>query len=456
MQSAAPAPNVFLLCRAPAGWAVSPVLAAILFIPALAPAGDWPNWRGPNQDGSALDEKDLPVEFSKTKNVKWVADLPGEGASTPVVSGDAVFLTSADEAENGVFAFCFDRESGELKWKQALGEGIRKDDRSNFAAPSATTDGKTVYFFTGGGDLAAFDFSGKEIWKRNIQDDYGQFAFGWTFSTSPLLHGGKLYMQVLQRDTAVDGRGFTDRPNESYLLALDPATGKELWKVERPSDAQVESREAFTSPVVVTHGGKTEIVVIGGDYLTGHDPETGKEIWRWGTWNPGHGEKFWRLVPSPVYGDGILLACAPKKQPVYAIKAGGKGKLSDADVAWVSQDALVSSDVPTPLFYEGRFYILNEGKKTLNCVEPATGKVIWSETLDAKVKLESSPTAGDGKIYLMSHLGEVFVVAAGDKFKLLHSTTLGESQSVNIRSSIVPSHGHLFIRTDKKLFCIGK
>lgn len=428
---------------------------------ALAPAGmasaeNWANWRGPNHDGSTDCGLSYPVKFSKTENVKWVAQLPGTGSSTPAIWDDAVFVTAIDEAADAVQGLCLDRATGEVKWSVQLGKGVRKDDRSDFAGPSAVTDGQVVVFFASNGHLAAFDFSGKEIWARNIQEDYGEFAFGWTFSTSPLLHGDKLYMQVLQRDTAVDGRGFTDRENESYLLALEPGTGKEIWRVLRPTESQMESREAFSSPVVATHEGRSELLVVGGDYLTGHDLETGEELWRWGTWNPGFSEKFWRLVPSPVYGDGIILVCGPKRQPVYAVPAGGKGRMEFEAAAWDSGRSDVSSDVPTPLFYQGRFYVLNESRKSLACVEPRTGKVLWSEALDAKVKLESSPTAADGKIYLMSHLGEVFVVQAGDEFKLLHSTTMGESQSINIRASIAPAHGHLFIRTDDKVYCIGE
>lgn len=428
---------------------------SLVFVNASASAGDWPSWRGPLHNGSSLDEKDLPVKFTKTSGVKWKVTLPGEGASTPVVWKDSVFLTSADETQDGIVALCLNRLTGETLWSRKLGDGIRQDERSNFAGPSASTDGEIVVFFSGAGDLAVFDLTGKEIWKRNIQKDYGSFAFGWTFSTSPLLHGGTLYLQVLQRDTAVGDKGFKDKKNDSYLLALDPKTGQEKWRHIRPADAVQESLEAFSTPVPYTHNGREEILVVGGDCITGHDPKTGKELWRWGTWNKekiGH----WRLVPSPVAGDGVVLACAPKGAPIYAISLGGNGKLADTALPWISEGKEVNSDVPTPLFYEGRFYILNDRNKILSCVEPATGKVIWSEKLEAKVKLEASPTAADGKIYLMSHLGEVFVVQAGDTFKLLHQTQLGDEQSTNIRSSIVPAQGNLFIRTSDQLFCIGK
>src|SRR5206468_3658760 len=138
--------------------------------------------------------------------------------------------------------------------------------------PSPATDGQRVIFFYGNGDLVAYDVDGKQLWKRNIQKEYGEFAFQWTFSTSPLLYGGKLYMQVLQRDVPANGRGKKDVPNESYLLALDPANGKELWRQLRPSEAVAESREAFTTPVPYEEGGRKQLIVIGGDCLTGHDP----------------------------------------------------------------------------------------------------------------------------------------------------------------------------------------
>jgi len=432
------------------------LLAAALVAGGLssAQAQNWPNWRGPNHNGSTS-VTGLPDTFSKEENVSWVVDLPGAGAGTPVVWDDAIFVSCTNEEESGIIAVKINAKSGEIEWTHKFGEGIRQDDRSDYAGPSAVTDGTHAWFFTGKGDLACYDFNGRQVWHRNIQSDYGPFAFGWTFSTTPLVHKGTLYLQVLQRDVAVDGKGFTDKENESYLLALDPETGAEKWRQIRPSEAVMESREAFTSPVPVTHNGREEIVVVGGDCLTGHDPATGEELWRWGTWNPGK-EPFWRLVPSPVYGEGAILACGPKGQPVYAIKAGGKGTLLDTAKMWVSEGKEVTSDVPTPLFYDGYFYILNGRNRFLTCVHPTTGDVVWSERVDAKTKLESSPTASDGKIYFISHLGETFVYKAGREPGLIHQTMMGEDQSVHVRASIVPANGALFIRTDTKLYCVKK
>lgn len=428
---------------------------ALLFLASPLLGENWPNWRGPYFNGSSQ-EKNYPAVFSKTDGVAWQSKLPGEGASTPIVWEDSVFLTSIDESKKGIVGICIDAKTGEIQWSKKFGDGMRHDERSTFSGSSPVTDGETVFFFSGAGDLAAYDFAGNQLWHRNIEDDYGEFAFQWTFSSSPQLHEGTLYLQVLQRDEPVNGRGAKESGIESYLLAMDPKTGKTKWTHIRPSDAVKESLEAFSTPIPILHNGRPELVISGGDCLTGHDPETGEELWRWGTYNPekiGH----WRLVPSPVYGQGTLLVCAPKGAPIYAIEAGKNGNVPDTSLLWTSEGKEVTADVPTPLFYDGYFYVLNGRNKFLSCIHPTSGKVLWSKAIDGKVKLEASPTGVDGKIYVMSHLGEIFVISAGmEGGELLHSTTFGESQSVNIRASIVPANGTLYIRTDDVLYAVRK
>lgn len=433
----------------------------------IANAENWSQWRGPNFNG-ATSEKNIPATFSQTENVLWTAAMPGPSGATPVVHDDYVFVSSTDDVAKTCVAIALDRKTGKELWRVKVADGAGKDRMSTFSNSSPVTDGKHVWFFYGNGEFVCFDVKGKEVWRRNIEKDYGQFAFQWTFSTSPLLHDGRLYLQVLQRNVPVNGRGKKDGPNESYMLALDPSTGKELWKVLRPADAREESLEAFTTPTPYKHAGREELLVIGGDCITGHDPDNGKELWRWGTWNPtriGH----WRLVPSPTAGAGIVLACGPKDSPIYAVKLGGKGTLTKNDLAWQSfvqnteetnnaarslEVRELSSDVPCPLFYEGKFYVLNGTKKKLLCVEPS-GKVVWSGDLKGDL-FQSSPTAADGKIYMMNFRGDVFVVEAGGKeFNLLHTAKMGEGENT-LRAAIPISHGQLFIRTTKNLFCIGK
>lgn len=415
-------------------------------------AADWAQWRGPAFNGSSP-ETGLPAKFSKLENVAWSVPLPGPSASVAIVSGDNVFVSSGDKLNKAIVAMCLDRKTGKVRWQNKINDGYNRDERSNFSSPSPVTDGMTVVFLYGNGDLVAFDVAGKKLWSHDLQKEYGEFAYQWTYSASPTLFNGKLYVQVLQRDEPVHGKGKDG--GESYLLCLEPASGKVLWRHVRPCDAKAESREAFSTPIPYQHNGRWELLILGGDMVSGHDPETGKEFWRWGTWNSariGH----WRLVPSPVAGAGVVLACAPKKEPVFAVKLGGNGVLPNSAIAWQSQKpSPITSDVPTPLFYQGDFFILSDGAKALSRVEPATGKVKWTMTTPGTKKYEASPTGADGKIYLMNFAGDVVVVDAANGSVLLN-TPMGEPGDNETRSAISVSRGQLFIRTNSKLFCIGK
>ncbi len=414
-------------------------------------AADWAQWRGPNFNGSSP-EKNLPAQWTK-ESAAWAVDLPGPSASTPVVLGNRVFLSTVDAKEKTTHAICLDRATGKQLWSRKTGDGINRDDRSNYASPSPVADKDRVFFFYGNGGLFAFDLAGQPLWERSITKDYGDFAFQWTFSSSPLLHEGKLYMQILQRNVPVHGKGRQN--GESFLLALDPANGKTLWRQVRASEAVAESLEAFSTPVPFEHNGRREILISGGDCLTGHDPETGAELWRWGTWNPnkiGH----WRLVPSPVAGGGVVLACAPKGDPIYAIKLGLTGTHQASAIAWkTDQKREVSSDVPTPLFYEGDFFVLSDVRKNLSRVDPATGNVKWTLELPGRKKYEASPLGADGKVYLMNFGGDVVVVDAA-KGEVLSNIPMGDASDDMTRSSLVAAHGQLFIRTNAKLYCVGK
>ncbi len=429
---------------------------------------DWPTWRGPNYDGSTTSDKPLPVKFDQEKGVKWSTTLPGMGASTPIIIGDRIFLSSVQvtdkKAGKGrLLALCLNRANGKVAWKHDAGSGYRPgegdgndfqlDSRTTYASPSAVSDGERVIFFYGNGDLVSYDLEGEEQWRRNLQKDYGDFTFQWTFSATPTLYDGKLYLAVLQRDEVTHGRGKPNNP--SFLLCMNPANGKTVWKHIRPSDANKESLESFGTVIPYEGAGRKELIIAGGDVLTGHDPATGKEIWRWGTWNPGHREQWWRLVPSPVVGGGVVLACAPKKAPVFAAKLGLKGTHSGKDgLVWeTSKHPQITSDVPTPLFYNGKFYVLSDLRQAMSRVDPKTGKVEWSTRMPGKYKWRASPTAADGKIYSMNHNGEV-VVMDPSSGEILHVAKMGQTYDDNTRSSVAISDGQLFIRANSKIFCI--
>ena len=423
-------------------------------------AGDWPNWRGPKFDGSS-EEKGLPVKIALA-DALWKAPMPGPAASTPVVSGDRVFISTTDAAEKKLLGLCLDRKTGKELWRKEIGEGLNSDDKSNYANPSPITNGKLVFFHFATGDTAAFDFDGKERWRRNLQKDYGSWAIQWTPASSPVLAGKHLIFQVLQRDTAFEfygkKKGTPGTSIESYILALDPESGEENWKHIRPCDAVAESRESFSTPMPWSFDGRDELLVTGGDCISGHSLADGKELWRFGSWNPekiGH----WRLVPGPVAGAGIILACAPKRQPVYAVKAGATGMVDGSGLAWTTgkdtKNEDVSSDVSTPLFYQNRFYVLNSDRKSVSCVHPKTGEVVWEHRVEGGAKIESSPTAGDGKIYFQDMRARVTILAAEDQAKVIFSGDMADGEEKDVRSSIALASGCAFVRTTRMLYCIG-
>ena len=437
-------------------------LSLLLFPLALLASPNWPNQRGPHFNGSGGDDLKLPAKFSPTENVAWKAELHGTSNATPVIWGDYVFVNAVDHEKKEIHAICLSSSSGKVLWSHQVGKGkVHLDDRSDFSNPSPVTDGKHVAFFFGNADLFVYDMKGKEVWRRNLVPEGDKyFAFQWTFSTSPILFEGNLIMQVLQRDVPFSfagvARGKEGANNiPSYLEAYDFATGKPAWKAERKGDAVAESLEAFTTPVIAPTSGPgspLQLLVAGGDALTGHDPGTGKELWRWGTWNPGK-IGHWRLVPSPVAGSGVALACAPKKSPVYAVD------MKTGELLWKSEDKEVSSDVPTPLYYNGHFYVVNGQfkDKRLSCIEPRSGKVLWTGEIGSRSKIEASPTCGDGKIYFQDHNGEVFVVAADPKkFALLHRVQFGDLSMRSHRASLALANNRVFLRSKKTLFCLGE
>jgi outer membrane protein assembly factor BamB len=424
------------------------VLPAIALLYSAA-AADWSHWRGPNYNGST-DEKGFAASWSKTENVAWKAPLQGPSGSSPVISGDLVFVSSPDGQKN-LNLICLNRKDGSVRWQKQVATGDRNaGPRSNMTSPSPVTDGKVVIAMYGTGDLAAFDLEGKELWKRNLGEESGKFAIMWLYGSSPLIYEGKLYVQVLQTSPVPEGYTHArdgKETRESFLLCADPATGKDIWKQVRNSEARSESKESYASPIPFEGPNGKEILLLGGDCITGHNAKTGAELWRAGNLNPRN-DPFWRIVPSPVAGDGIILASAPKRDPVYAFKAGGKGDITTSHLAWKLTEN--PTDWATPLFYKDRFYILDGDRHVLTCVKPQTGEKIWQTKLELREPIWSSPTGADGRIYLISESGTALVLSAEDG-KVEATIPMGEGPA---RSTITAAHGELFLRTAENLYCI--
>ena len=397
-------------------------------------AENWPQWRGPSLNGLS-GEKNLPLRWSPAENITWKLALPAWSGSSPIVWGDLIFLNVADGREMHLWAV--DRLRGVALWKRLLGGGDTRMMKQNMSSPSPVTDGRHVWVMTGTGILKAFDFSGKEIWMRDIQQEYGRFGLQWGYGSSPLLHEDALYVQVLHGMR-------TNAP--SYVLRIDKATGKTVWRVERPTHARFESPDAYTTPALVRVGDTTEIVITGGDVVTGHDPATGRELWRAGGLNPSNEGDYRIVASSVVFGDVIY--ASSRERPMLALKAGGRGDVTKSHLVWSYPNG---PDVPSPVTDGAYVYVVND-RGIVWCLDAKTGKEVYGRTRIKSGTYSGSPVLADGKLYVTNEDGITVVFRAGPKFELLAENDLGDYSL----SSPAISDGQIFIRTSKFLYAIGR
>ena len=412
---------------------VSTALATLLLV-SLASADNWPQWRGPHLNG-ICDEKNLPTRWSSEENITWKLAMPSWSGSTPIIWGDIIFLNVAEGDD--LFLWAVGRKKGDILWKKRVGAGNVKMRKQNMSSPSPVTDGKSVYLITGQGAFKGFDFSGAELWSREIQKDYGRFGLNWGYASSPLLYEDSLYVQVLH------GMRTTD---PSYVLRIDKKTGKTIWRVERPTKAIRESPDSYTTPALLRYGGSIEIVITGGDCVTGHDLASGKELWRSDGLNPENNPNN-RIVASPVVADEVIYA-PTRVRPLLAIKAGGRGNITETHRLWSFQNG---PDVPTPVT-DGKYFYSVDDRGVMWCLNAKTGQPIWGPQRIQPATYSSSPILADGKIYITNEDGLTTVVKAGPVFEVLAQNNLNDY----CLSSPAVSEGQIFIRTAQYLYCIGK
>jgi outer membrane protein assembly factor BamB len=416
---------------------------ASLLAAVSCPAENWPQWRGPFLNGSTT-ETHLPDSFSKTENVLWSAPLPGPAHATPIIWDDSVFINSPD-ADGNLLLLCLDRQTGKPRWQQQVSTGNRNKGRNSLSSPSPLTDGKTVWTLFGTGDLAAYDFSGKELWARHLTKEYGSFGLNWLYGCTPLFYKGRLYVEVLRRG-----------PAESFVLCIDPITGANIWRHVRPTDALAESSEAYSTPMPCECGGRAQIIVVGGNYVTGEDAATGEELWRGGGLVNLHDPSSSRQVPSPLVADGLIFVCGPKRNPFLAYRQCVSGDITSNGLAWSSHE--FTTDVATPLFYQDKLFVLDGDRQTMVCGDPATGDVKWKQSLGVRQIFRASPTGADGKIYCFSEYATAVVLSAADG-KVLSTASMGDedqSDEARTHATIAAARGCLFVRTASHLYCIGK
>lgn len=400
-------------------------------------ADNWPQWRGPSLNGVSS-EKNLPIKWTAADNIAWKLPLPSRSGATPIIWNDRIFLNVAlEDAAGDLELWCVDRAKGIVSWKRPLSGGNNRQRKQNMSSPSPVTDGKSVWAMTGTGMLKSFDLAGKELWARDIQQDYGRFGLNWGYASSPLLHGDALFVQVLHGMK-------TDDP--SYLLRIDTASGKTVWRVERPTDAIRESPDAYTTPALLQYDKTTEIVITGGDVVTGHDPATGKELWRSRGLNPQNIASY-RIIASPVIAGGVIVA-PTRERPMLGLKPGGRGDITETHRVWSSD---LGPDVPTPVS-DGKLLFAVRDNGVVHALDLQSGRVVWGPARLKPGTYSASPVLADGRIYVTSEEGITSVFSAGGKFELLAENAVDEYTL----SSVAISQGQIFLRTDKHLYAIGK
>jgi outer membrane protein assembly factor BamB len=427
---------------------------ALVMVVTTMRADDWPHWRGPSASGVSS-ERSLPTTWSDKDNVAWKAPIRGLGVSSPIVSGDQVFVTSqagsgvvrpgprlvqsgnaADAGERALGAgpgegtgkvvfllSAFDRRTGSRKWEYELaaeGDLQAVHEKHNLASPSPVTDGERVYAWFGTGQIAAVDMAGTLVWKKNLGAEYGPFVINWGHGSSPVVHKGQLVLLCYHEKA-------------SYLLALDARTGAVRWK--RDATAGITS---YSTPLVLESGGKTEIIVNASTGVAGHDFATGERLWQFAEDN-----RF--PIPTPVAHDGVIyMSRGYRSSPFMAIRAGS-GDVAER-VLW-----RVPSGAPyisSPVQYDGLLYMTGD-VGVLTVVDAKTGERVYQERLGGVYT--ASPVAGDGKIYLASEDGETIVLSAGRTPRVLARNALGVRQL----ASPAIAAGRLFIRSDDVLYAIG-
>jgi outer membrane protein assembly factor BamB len=411
-----------------------PLLALALISFTSICAADWPCWRGPDGLGVSP-ESPLPIRWSQNDHIAWRIPLPGKGASSPVVVGDRIYLTTKTD-DTGLHVLAIDRQTGQTLWDREVSQGkLPAHNLHNMATPTAVADRDHVWVVFGTGDFACLRRDGTIRWQRNFIKEFGPLKTNHGYGSSPMLEDGKLYLLCMHQ-------------GPSWVLAVDALSGKDVWKKERNLEPKDEAQDSYSSPLFLRYRGKTSVVVAGAETVNAYDPATGEELWSRGGMKVPH--PYGRTIAGLAAGDGTVIAVASGFQNrgyTLALPGDRRGKLTDQDQLWTLDK--FSPDCPTPLVYQGKVYSIRDDG-IASCVDLKTGQAHWQERLfSANVKV--SPVAGDGKVYFLNGQGNSFVVNAAPKLDILATNSLNEATL----SSPAISDGRIYIRTDKSLWCVS-
>lgn len=417
---------------------ILPLLAVLALTPPLF-AENWPQWRGPKNDGHSS-ETDLPSKWSETENVVWKCPMPGPGASTPCVWGDKLFFTAV--VDKDLVLVCVGTD-GKEKWQKVMGSGNKaaRGDEGNLASASCSTDGERVYAFVGTGQLAAYDFDGNQKWVVDTAKEYGAFRIQFGAHWTPVLHKGKLYACLMHRDL-------------QQITCFDAKTGKEEWKADRKSDGKGESPDVYASPFVWEKGDKAALVVHGNDYCTGHSLKDGSELWRVTDLNPKQPRynMAWRAVSSPLVTPDLIVVPSCKNGVTVGIDpTAAKGEIAPGDAKagelWrIPKD---TPDVPCPILVDGTLFVWKENTKLL-AYEAKTGKKTGELDLTTE-RHRASPVYADGKLIVVGRDGTMATVKPKAEPELIEKMKLPDT----FTASPAVSGGRIYLRGWKHLWAIG-
>jgi outer membrane protein assembly factor BamB len=423
----------------------------VLCLSSVLRAENWPHWRGPHDNGIS-DEQGIATKWSRTDNVAWRTELPGPGGATPVIWGDRIFVTSSLGEEDGadLLLLCYSTEGKEL-WRKMVGGGNKNARKieGNSASPSPATDGKHVWCFFGTGSLACFTVDGNEIWNADLQDRYGKFDIQFGMTTTPVIDGDDLYVQLIH--------GTWGGPYKvAKVVKLNALTGEEVWAVDRPSEATDECKHSYASAFLYDHNGMRFLLTHGADCTVAYDLKTGKELGRIGDLNgptklnDNQYDNTLRFVASPALGEGVIVVPTAKQGPLVAVNVDEEltGDVTNRPeaVRWVYDK---TPDVSIPLIVDGLVYVVMKPGQVF-CLDLETGKEHYFERIH-NAEHRASPVYADGHIYVCSRDGICTVLKAGPKFEPVAENDIGNEP---ITASPAISNGTLYIRSYDALYAI--
>jgi outer membrane protein assembly factor BamB len=429
---------------------------------------NWPQWRGPAGLGVSA-EADYPEEWGPDTNIAWKTPVAGRGLSSPVVWGNHLFITTSIEGpevpgrkapdhldfnhkpgylhpdsvgvdrRHTLKVLAFDTRTGKPLWDRTAFTGLMYDNRhrrNTYASPSVATDGKTVYAFFEAAGLYAYDMAGTLLWKRAPSERGGELTWeqslgpiakaGLGPGTSPILFEDLLILQIDQEM----GAG-------SAIIALDKATGKEVWRTER------NNRRSWATPLLVRAGGRVELIASGAESVRAYDPRTGQELWR------SRGTQS-HPIPSPVAGHGLVYLTAGSGQKrTLAFRPGVDGDATDSNIAWAYDKG--APYVPSPLLLGQHLYLMNERGQT-TCLDALTGEVLYEGRPPVPATFMASMVGFGERILQMSEDGDTFVLKAGPTHEILRTNSLGEP----VYASPALANGTIYVRGEQHLYAIKK